>query len=269
MSGRNGCTHITSEEILRGVPLSRRLRTYEDEHHSQLQLPRISLCASALQERLYNEELLLVRLLSYQRDHHRRVKEALIGRVDRLLQTIPFDLLSYQWLKKSMLATEVRAFLAEHLLPTLVLGLEHILREADHRGLCKTVESADGDEEEVVVKMDVNFNPINRLAEFLMRNNPRYDNPMGNVCLNPYTRSMQQILKSLKQDLFLQSDTILAKYTAASERRKYELEEIKEQEERNLDEKQRRMEPIFDCFRLEGRNTVNAVIVSFMYPLAA
>ncbi|KAM7541288.1 hypothetical protein Aperf_G00000024598 [Anoplocephala perfoliata] len=263
MSDQNRCNHITSEEILHGVSPSRRLCTCEDEHHSQLQLPHISLCANALHERLSNEELFLVRLLSYQRDHERRIKETLAARVDKLLQTIPIDLLSYQWLHKCTLSGEIRMYLVEHLLPALVMGLEYILREADHRGLCKTAESAEdsGERTVLILPTDVNFNPINRLAEYLMRNNPRYENITGGICPTPYTISMQQIAKLLQQDLFLQSDTVLAKYTASSERRKCELEDTKEEEERDLDEKKRRIEPIFDCFRLEGKDTINAIIV--------
>ncbi|KAL5111240.1 EF-hand calcium-binding domain-containing protein 5 [Taenia crassiceps] len=261
MSDQNKCIRKTADEFAKGFPFSQRFHTHKEEPRSQLQPPQIQIRTTALQERLYSEELFLVRLLSYQREDRRRIKEALVGRVEWLLQRIPIDILSYQWLQNCTISVEIRAFLAEHILPTLVLGMEHVLREADKRRLCELAEDKISEEGPTLVQMDVNFNPINRLAEFLMRNNPRYNNLTGNVCLTPYTRGIQQVLGLLKQDLFLKSDTELAKFTAAAEKRKLDLEMLKEQEERKLDEKRRRLDPVFDCFRLEGKETVNSVIV--------
>ncbi|KAH9286506.1 EF-hand calcium-binding domain-containing protein 5 [Echinococcus granulosus] len=261
MGDHDRCARKTVDELAKGFPFSQRFHTHGEEPRSQLQPPQIHIHTTALRERLYNEELFLVRLLSYQREDRRRIKEALVDHVEWLLQRIPIDILSYQWLQNCTISAEVRAFLAEHLIPTLILGLEHILREADQRGLCKLAGDETSEEEATFVQVGVNFNPINRLAEFLMRNNPRYDNLTGNICLTPYARGMRQVLELLKQDLFLKSDTELAKFTAAAEKRKLDLEVLKEQEERKLDEKRRRLDPVFDCFRLEGQKTVNAVIV--------
>ncbi|EUB61326.1 EF-hand calcium-binding domain-containing protein 5 [Echinococcus granulosus] len=260
MGDHDRCARKTVDELAKGFPFSQRFHTHGEEPRSQLQPPQIHIHTTALRERLYNEELFLVRLLSYQREDRRRIKEALVDHVEWLLQRIPIDILSYQWLQNCTISAEVRAFLAEHLIPTLILGLEHILREADQRGLCKLAGDETSEEEATFVQVGVNFNPINRLAEFLMRNNPRYDNLTGNICLTPYARGMRQVLELLKQDLFLKSDTELAKFTAAAEKRKLDLEVLKEQEERKLDEKRRRLDPVFDCFRLEGQKTVNAVI---------
>lgn len=262
MDNQDKCIRKTVDEIVKGCLFSQRFRTHNEEPRSQLHPPQIYIRTTALQERLYSEELFLVRLLSYQREDQRRIKDALVDRVEWLLQRIPIDILSYQWLQNCTISAEIRAFLAEHLLPTLVLGLEYVLREADQRGLCEFVQNEISGEGATLVQMDVNFNPINRLAEFLMRNNPRYNNLTRNICLTPYTRGMQQVMGLLKQDLFLKSDTELAKFTAAAEKRKLDLEMLKEQEERKLDEKRRRLDPVFDCFRLEGKETVNAVIVS-------
>ncbi|KAL5961126.1 EF-hand calcium-binding domain-containing protein 5 [Taenia solium] len=261
MGEQDRCIRKTVDEFAKGFPFSRRFHTHKEEPRSQLHPPQIYISTTALQERLYSEELFLVRLLSYQREDRRRIKEALVDRVEWLLKRIPIDILSYQWLQNCTISAEIRAFLAEHLLPTLVLGLEYVLREADQRGLCELAEDETGKKGTAFVQMDVKFNPLNRLAEFLMRNNPRYNNLTGNICLTPYTRGIQQVLGLLKQDLFLKSDTELAKFTTAAEKRKLDLEMLKEQEERKLDEKRRRLDPVFDCFRLEGKETVNAVIV--------
>ncbi|VDM25283.1 unnamed protein product [Hydatigera taeniaeformis] len=261
MDDQDKCTPKTVDEIAKGFPFSQRFHTHGEEPHSQLRRPQIRIRTTALQERLYNEELFLVRLLSYQREDQRRIKEALVDRVEWLLQRIPIDILSYQWLQNCTISVEVRAFLAEHLFPILVLGLEHVLREADQHGLCQPSEGKTDEEKAEFEQMKVNFNPLNRLAEFLMRNNPKYDNLTGNICLTPYSRGIRQILGLLKQDLFLKSDTELAKFTAAADKRKSDFEMLKEQEERELDEKRRKLDPVFDCFRLDGRDDINAVVV--------
>ena len=262
MNDNDNCCLKTVTEISKGYPFSQRFHTHGEEPRSQLQPPQIHLRTTALQERLYNEELFLVRLLSYRRADRQRIKEALVDRVEWLVSRIPIDLLSYQWLQNCTISGEVRAFLAEDLLPAVILGLEHVLREADQRGLCGTEEEGNEKNQLESVRSDANFNPVNRLAEFLMRHNSKYDSLTGSICMTPYTRGMRQIFELLKQDLFLKSDTELAKFTAAAEKRKMDLEAIKEQEERELDEKRRRLEPLFDCFKLKDKEAVNAVIVS-------
>uniref|UniRef100_A0A5K3FLB6 Dynamin_M domain-containing protein n=1 Tax=Mesocestoides corti TaxID=53468 RepID=A0A5K3FLB6_MESCO len=241
----------TLDVVVRGYPHTQRLHIHGDEPHSQLQPPHIPVGTTALQERLQKEELFLTSLLAQKRQDRKRSQEELAAQVDWILQCIPIDMLTFQWLDNCTISLGVRAFLVEHLLPSLVLGLEHILREADKRGLCT----------ENGVKMDVNFNPINRLAEFLMRNNPKHGNLTRKVCLNPYTKGMRQVLNLLKQDLFLKSDTELARHTAASEERKLEWEKMKEMVARELDEKSRQLEPMFDCFRVNESETVNAAVV--------
>lgn len=56
----------------------------------------------------------------------------------------------------------------DKLLPTLVLGLEQLLKAAEK----KDVMTADGDAFDAV-----GFNPINFLAQYLMRHNPKFAGP--------------------------------------------------------------------------------------------
>lgn len=76
-------------------------------------------------------------------------------------------------------------------MPTLILGLEKLLMEADKLGLTETAE------------FDPNFNPINRLAQYLMRNNPRYSNFSE---ASPYVKSLREVSEALKAQIFQLED---------------------------------------------------------------
>ncbi|CAF3746132.1 unnamed protein product [Rotaria sordida] len=73
--------------------------------------------------------------------------------------------------------------LLENLIPLVVLACEKVINEADERHLIETTTS------------DRSFNPINRLASFLMRNNPKY---IHYSSLSPYHYSMKSLLNTKK-----------------------------------------------------------------------
>lgn len=86
---------------------------------------------------------------------------------------------------------DTRAFLVENILPTLILGLEKLLLEAHKLDLTEKAE------------FDPNFNPINRLAQYLMRNNPRYSNFSE---ASPYIKSLREVGEALKTQIFQLED---------------------------------------------------------------
>ncbi len=243
------------EQIVEGYPYPRRFHTHKEPPKSQLKPAPIAVSASTLQDRFHKEESFLASLLAHKRRDRQEKVDDFTSEVDLLLQRIPIDMLSTQWLQSCTLSRQTREFLAESLLPQVVLGLERILRDADKRGLC----------DESGARSDVNFNPINRLAEFIMRNNPRYSNLGGAACATPYARGIKDVLDSLKEEMFLKSGTELAELTIASNKRKANLEEAREREAKDLIDKQRQMEPLFNCFVINGKPTVNAVIVRLAY----
>ena len=81
---------------------------------------------------------------------------------------------------------ESRVFLIESLLPTLILGLEKLMVEVEKRGV--------GD----LATLDYRLNPINFLAQYLMRNNPRFSNFSE---ASPYIRGLHIICEDMKKDL--------------------------------------------------------------------
>ena len=138
----------------------------------------------------------------WKRQHEQSMMEKLVGlrntkkeltkiskeQATNLARKIPTELLARDWLNVTEATLETRAYLVEKLMPTLILGMEKLLNEADKRGL------ANGSD-----KRDPNFNPINHLAQYLMRNNPRYSNFSE---ASPYVRSLREVNEELKKELF-------------------------------------------------------------------
>lgn len=63
--------------------------------------------------------------------------------------------------------------------------------EADKRNLTANAE------------FDPNFNPINHLAQYLMRNNPKYSNFSE---ASPYVKSLREVSETLKAQIFQLED---------------------------------------------------------------
>ena len=118
-----------------------------------------------------------------------RKKENLVIRegAKNIIKTLPFEILAQDWLSDQQASVETRAFLVDRVLPTLILGIEKLLVEVDKRHLAETEKS------------DPNFNPLNFLAQYLMRNNPRYSNFSE---ASSYIRGLREITEGIRQDLF-------------------------------------------------------------------
>ena len=105
----------------------------------------------------------------------------------KLARKIPIDLLALEWMNDNKVTVDARVYLLEKLLPTLILGVEKLLMEVDKKGLAEETE------------VNPNFNPINYLAQYLMRNNPRYSNfPEA----SPYIRGLREVTDELKNHVF-------------------------------------------------------------------
>lgn len=114
---------------------------------------------------------------------------------------VSLEVLADEWLNQQKASLEMRYYLVENLLPTLVVGLEKLLTEVTSRNLVETTEQ------------QPDFNPINFIAQYLMRNNPRYSNF---VEAHPYCKSMKQVAKELKRLAYSVEENKLAELKAKS-----------------------------------------------------
>lgn len=105
----------------------------------------------------------------------------------KLTRHIPMQLLAREWFYQIDSSTEMRAYLIENFLPILVLGCERVLNEAQARDLVQLNRKHD------------DFNPINCLAQFLMRNNPKFNNHNET---SPYVKTMRELYEELKDQMF-------------------------------------------------------------------
>lgn len=147
------------------------------------------------------------------------------------------DILAKEWLKSQFFDLDSRVYLLDKLLPTLVLGLEKLLIEVGKR------------------PPEKHFNPINYLAQYLMRNNPRYSNfPEA----SPYVRGLRKVCEELRQTMLNQDK--LAAMKADMQKRREEAAEM----EKKREELERRKAVITEqCVQWKGaEETVSVVPVS-------
>lgn len=102
--------------------------------------------------------------------------------VQEVASTALIDSLTTEWWSTNLSSTVINDLL-ENLIPLVVLACEKVLNEADERKLISTN------------KPDRCFNPINRLASFLMRNNPKY---LHYSTISPYHYAMKSLLNTKK-----------------------------------------------------------------------
>jgi len=107
--------------------------------------------------------------------------------IRRIAQQILLDALASEWLTGDSETIQIRIYIVDLILPTLILGIEKLLTEVEKRHLVETKEP------------DRNFNPVNYLAQYLMRNNPRYSNFSE---ASPYIRGLRNVAEQLKLELF-------------------------------------------------------------------
>ncbi|ESP00971.1 hypothetical protein LOTGIDRAFT_51730, partial [Lottia gigantea] len=138
-----------------------------------------------------------------------------------LARKITIEVLAKEWLADNQATVEMRAYLVDKLLPTLILGVEKLLTVVDSQSLAEK-------------ERDANFNPLDFLAQYLLRNNPRFSNfPEA----SPYVRGLRQVSEDLRNQLFNLEDNRLAKIKADVKRRR---EDRERQQEQQLQEKERR-----------------------------
>ena len=156
-----------------------------------------------------------------------------------LTRQIPVKLIAMEWLSKSSMSFDTRAYLLEHFLPVVVLGCDKLLQAAASRNLVDTN------------RRDANFNPINFLAQHLMRNNPRYHSQSET---SPYMRTMREVYTELREQMAAVQGTRLTKLKEDVRKRRYERE--KEEKMRAIEAARRdtEFERLFKLYYLTAPN---------------
>uniref|UniRef100_A0ABM5ENK9 EF-hand calcium-binding domain-containing protein 5 n=1 Tax=Pogona vitticeps TaxID=103695 RepID=A0ABM5ENK9_9SAUR len=125
----------------------------------------------------------------------------------------PPDPLSQDWLEGRALGLETRAYLLDKLLPTLVPGVEKLLRVAE-RKKALPMDGGPG---------PGRLDPLNFLGEFLMRQNPSYQLAAQP---NPYVRGMQAVTEELKTQVPETTPHRLAEVKALVEEKRQQREQV-------------------------------------------
>ncbi|XP_063722704.1 EF-hand calcium-binding domain-containing protein 5-like isoform X2 [Symsagittifera roscoffensis] len=178
----------------------------------------------------------------------------------KAMRKVPLDILTTDWFITTIDTVELRSYITDKVLPQLVLGLEKLLMEADRRGLPYIAEKkaatlemdvekrmelnkveaiigslrGDSVRKEDYPSYDPNFNPLNFLARYLMRNNPRFNNQSEN---SPYARGLRAISHQLRQKVFSSEENRLAAIKMEARKKR---EEREERERERLAEKARK-----------------------------
>ena len=150
-------------------------------------------------------------------------KETASQTIQEVASSALIDSLAGEWWSGKFSPTVINDFL-ENLIPLVVLACEKVVHEADERHLIDTTTP------------DRSFNPINRLASFLMRNNPKY---MHVSSLSPYHYSMKSLLNTKKIQVlkvYGEEETLLRSMLKQRQDERHEKEDsVNKEEERRKD----------------------------------
>ena len=161
---------------------------------------------------------------------------------------VALELLAKDWLNESNASIHTRAYMVERLLPSVVMGLEKLLTEVSKRDIAGRQSH-----------FQIDFNPINYLAQYLMRNNPVYGS--GASAESSYCHTMQRVGEHLKRQIFAVEDEKLEelKEGIRLRRGKREHEEaLQEEEERKYSDQ---MKEVFSHWLISGEREITAVQV--------
>lgn len=168
-----------------GMPVSQRPSTAERLTPMPDYMRPISRSAQRKFKKLHDDHMMskLMEKRAAKKERNQATREE----ARKIMRKIPMEMLAKEWMKDTHATVETRAYLVDKILPTVILGMEKVLMEAERRGLTEKAEA------------DANFNPINYMAQYLMRNNPRYSNFSE---ASPYIRGLREISETLKTQLF-------------------------------------------------------------------
>ncbi|KAJ3186487.1 EF-hand calcium-binding domain-containing protein 5 [Gaertneriomyces sp. JEL0708] len=191
-------------------------------------------------------------------DAARQVRPA--TKLDNEVQEIAIRALAHDFLNVPDLSLDLRAYMVETTLPTLIFALEKLLREVEKKHLLgdgsdsggSTLPASRNAPTEKLTDQGIGtglatqldkpveqFDCINWLAQFLYRNNPRFSN-FADANSSPYLQSMQTATAQLKERLF---------EVEATQRAKRRAEEL---QRRQAEERAERLREAQEAERVRG-----------------
>ncbi|KAI9014654.1 hypothetical protein BC832DRAFT_546037 [Gaertneriomyces semiglobifer] len=191
-------------------------------------------------------------------DAARQVRPA--TKLDNEVQEIAIRALAHDFLNVPDLSLDLRAYMVETTLPTLIFALEKLLREVEKKHLLgdgsdsggSTLPASRNAPTEKLTDQGLGtglatqldkpveqFDCINWLAQFLYRNNPRFSN-FADANSSPYLQSMQTATAQLKERLF---------EVEATQRAKRRAEEL---QRRQAEERAERLREAQEAERVRG-----------------
>ena len=157
---------------------------------------------------------------------------------------VPMDTLAKEWIHSKAFEPETRVYLSQRLLPPLILSLEKLLETVGNRGMEEDEETGP------------DFNPINYLAEQLMRSNPAaFASPSTSFTAvnqltstrsatdtrsSTYAESMREVSSQLQQLVCHHEDEQGDKDRIREELKKRKEEREKEQAMRQMERERRK-----------------------------
>lgn len=160
---------------------------------------------------------------------------------------LPIDILAKEWLNLVKPSIDSRLYLLEHVLPPAILGVEKLCTEVSRRGLENSASLVPG-----------GFNPVNYLAQYMMRNNPRYSNFAE---ASPYMRGLRQVATELRDQVLSIEENKLARLKAEARRRRDERERQEALEREREADKKQMLGEVFDEWIVHEEVTVETAHV--------
>ncbi|XP_073421528.1 EF-hand calcium-binding domain-containing protein 5 [Dendrobates tinctorius] len=148
--------------------------TSKDSHSTEAEAGYMKIFTDTMQKRGLKLQQKTLKNIKLQREQKQKLeKEA------------PADPLAQEWFSHDKSSVDTRAYLLDRLMPSVMHGVESLLKELEKK--------------KVLEDDPFKFDPVNYLAEFLMRHNPGF---FSGTEKSAYTRGLEQVIADLKDNVF-------------------------------------------------------------------
>ncbi|XP_066220474.1 EF-hand calcium-binding domain-containing protein 5 [Saccopteryx leptura] len=159
---------------------------------------------------------------------------------------IPKDNLAKEWFNTENMTLNTRVYLLDKLLPTLVVGVEKMLKQVEKK---KLLTEAD---------IPTKFDPINYLGEYLMRNNPYYIKGSG---MSGYQRVMRDVTEDLKIHVTNTICNRISKMKEKVKEKQKQRESINEVKVKVANTRKQALQEQFNEWILDPNGTIPLVVI--------